>query len=287
MADSMGIGEAVERVIQLARSRPDVQAAPAEYLGIGPRPFVVVPRESTVVDVSKLYDLPAPVRIVEHVEVDDVASFVAYVRRFEGAAENDGSDQVALFADAGASAVSAVLDYHVAGGPAWAQHVCVLRLAHTPEWQAWATAEGVRKSQEDFAYFLEDNIRSIAGPPGADLAEMVTKLSAVQSGAVRSAIRVTDGSVDFQYTQQIEGTASLRSAVVPMPAAFTLALAAYPGGPPQAVRAALRYRVQDGRVVFWFALPELAALAREAFDLAVTAVGEQLKRPVWRGRRRT
>lgn len=79
------------------------------------------------------------------------------------------TDHSAVFADANwqSPSFTAVIDYHEAkndGLAAFGKHRVKYAFPLSEEWQAWVKSDGIKMSQEDFAYFLEDRVAELSAP---------------------------------------------------------------------------------------------------------------------------
>ncbi len=207
---------------------------------------------------------PTPRRVRQVVTLDTPGAFVDYVKLFAN------PTQTLIFAtQVGVSGVfHAVLDWHASiTQPSWLDHQARVTLSHPPAWVAWATKNGEKQNQTDFAQFLENHIAEIATPDGAELVEIARTLEASKGVSFKSHQRAQDGAVRFLFEEDVQGTA--KNGQVTIPSAFQLVLTPFRGGTPRQIEARLRYRISGSALTLWFELVELDRHLEEAFTEAV------------------
>lgn len=212
-----------------------------------------------------------------------VQSFVDYVKRHKSEAT------IAFAADTGV--VTAVLDHHEPvfadeGGDTaaagWGQHRAVLQRPQTPAFKAWTGANGRPLSQLQFAEFLEDRMREVVEPNGADLFELAKFFQASQNVSFSSARNLANGEVQLHYVEELDGRNGAGDRGVPTQ--FVVRLQPYADSEAFDLAARLRWRLADGKVSFVFHLDEqLVDLLDEEHEKAVATVEEQTEITVVRG----
>jgi uncharacterized protein YfdQ (DUF2303 family) len=239
--------------------------AVAELVRLGARPFdisgtphVLVPEGVTLEDCAAF--LPAPTRLQQIVQTADAAAFIGYVGQFGDKARS------VVFATRRPAGFSAVLDYHAASNlPSWNAHRVNFVPLQTPSWADWNGANKRRFNQADFAQFIEDHIPDIAEPAGAKLLELARNFEATKAVTFQSQQRVADGSVQFTYNEDVQGTP--RSAAMKVPTEITLALAPFEGSKAYKVTARLRYRIgEGGKLELWYDLLRVVDVLDAAFN---------------------
>jgi uncharacterized protein YfdQ (DUF2303 family) len=105
-------------------------------------------------------------------------------------------------------------------------------------------------TQVDFARFLEENLPDIVEPASADLLEVALTFEAKKSVEFSSGVRLANGQIQFQYDEVVRGTAQKGS--IEIPEQFVLGVAIHVGGPAYRIPVRLRWRLQEGKVVFWY-----------------------------------
>ncbi len=205
--------------------------------------------------------MPEPLRPRARAVFNEPASFIAYIQ----AHDEDGTH---LFGDVTEQSGSfmAILDYHLPTtaesakqGAQWGEHTARLNLQVTPEWQRWLGSNAKPFEQAAFAEFLEDNVRDVVKPSGAELLEVALTLQAAKKVAFRSAVRLDNGEHQLTYVEEIAGQAGA-TGKLQVPERFTIAMAPFEGADPVEIEVRLRYRLMEGRVVFIYQLlrPDVA-----------------------------
>lgn len=244
-----------------------------------PNPMVKVVKVSTgavgftynLLDLEK--SMPAPSRIREKVEFGDAESFILYITEFQA----DATPLV--FFDDAAGAFNAVMDYSDPGTPRWGDHAASFALRHAPEWKAWAARHGKPMSQDDFLSFMEDHADEIVSPKGGELLDIIMNFQETKSATFKNGQRFRDGSVRFQYTEEV------KSESVSIPNTFDLSLAVYVGQQPRPMEARIRYAVKEGKLNLWFDLLRWERIVRDAQMDMISAVRVGTSLPVFLGKR--
>lgn len=182
--------------------------------------YAVVASDAKLVSLERYRNAPARRRA--DVQLSDAAAFAAYVGAYRG-------PDAAVFADVLAGVFVGVLDYHAAGeagAPAWAHHRATLKLAHTPEWRAWAEIDGKPLEQSALADFLEDHIGEIADPAGATLVELARVLTVTHGSTFVSTTPGASHTVKVSYTTDERAAGA---GDVTLPTRITLGIAPFEG----------------------------------------------------------
>ena len=232
----------------------DVQAAIAAGAALGdPRSpcvdekagvFTVVPRDYHVVNLEKF--LPRPLRIKENVHLDDTDSFIAYVNDFKL------SGVSRIFFNAAAEEFVAVLDYHEADMPAWGDHTASFKPRRSVEFETWMAGNHKQMTQVDFARFLEENMPDVVEPNSAELLQVALTFEAKKSVEFSSGVRLNNGQIQFAYDEIVRGAA--QKGTIDVPEQFVLGISIHVNGPAYRIPVRLRWRLQEGKVVFWYEL---------------------------------
>lgn len=230
------------------------------------KPFVLVPDGAGLHSVERF--LEKPVRTHRKVCALRLESFTSYVNRFK-------TEQTVIFADAGPNGANlkAVLDYDAPGKPEWGSHRVVYTCPQTVEWQRWTQRNGNRFNQKDFAEFLEMATGDIANPPGAHMLEIARTLQARSTVDFKSGVRLQTGNVQLQYETQTESRAGEKGNLE-IPEVFTLGLRVFEGGPPYRQDALLRYRIDGGKLTFFYTLVNPHLTVQAASEEIVKGVKE-------------
>jgi uncharacterized protein YfdQ (DUF2303 family) len=257
----------LKEILRLGQTVGDPKTAP------GGLPFVVIPVECKVESLEKLvYNdfAERPHRKKATVNVLDAASFIEYFQLF-----SDENSRV--FADETKAKVLAILDYHATGdnAPRWGQHRLSLDLRYSTEWARWTSNNAKRKTQTEFAEFVEDNTPDCLNPSAATMLEMAREMQAKTDVDFSSAIRLNNGQTRFKYTETIKGTYG--SGDVDIPEEFTISIPVYIGGPRVGIRARLRYRLISGKLTIWYDLLRHEVVERDAFLATLQGIKDGLK----------
>jgi uncharacterized protein YfdQ (DUF2303 family) len=231
----------------------DVQTAIAAGAAIGdPRSpvaepgagvFAVVPKDYAIESLEDY--LPRPLRIEQNLMLHDADSFIAYLNEYS----TQGVSHV--FFNVEDEAFLAILDYHEKKDTAgWCEHMATFKTRRSVEFQTWMNQNRKQMTQVDFARFLEENLPDIVEPASADLLEVALTFEAKKSVEFSSGVRLANGQIQFQYDEVVRGTAQKGS--IEIPEQFVLGIAIHVGGPAYRVPVRLRWRLQEGKVVFWY-----------------------------------
>lgn len=263
---------AVGAIAQLARTQVDVKLTAD---GI---PFAIVPKDHKVEWLDKYMADRPPIRKEGTPSFVDDASLVEYWQLF-----HDESSR--LFADPTLFTVTAVLDYHHVGTELPARHrkhVATFTIAQTPEWATWQKNNGVRKSQLEFAEFIEDNAPDISDPAAADMMIFARELEATKTVNFASAVRTSNGQTQFTYQEEARGTVG--KGKIEVPELFKIKLRAFVGAPPVEVEARWRYRINDQKLTMWYDLLRPHRVKEDAFEAIVKQISEKTSTPVLIGK---
>lgn len=205
-------------------------------------------------DLDKL--MPAPRRKIANVTLGDTDSFIDYTKR------HGSLDTATVWCDAafreGKVKLTAILNDHgeTATEPHWRDHIANYTPTFATEWTRWFTKDKQQFSQPDFAAFIEENIRDIAGDgdtsaSGAQMLEMALNFEANQDLRFKSAMRLQNGAVQISFAENDDAQTLTKMQMFDK---FGIGIPVFWGGQAYAIEARLRYRARDGKVVFWFEL---------------------------------
>lgn len=150
------------------------------------------------------------------------------------------------------------------------------------EWKRWTSRsqhEAEPKKgmpQAEFMQFLEDNLLDITKPDSAMLLGAVRSFEAHQDVKFKSATRLQDGTITFNYQETINEVA--QDGKLSMPEGFEITIPVFEGGTRYIVEARLRYRIQAGGLILWYELVRPHKVIEYAFntvrDEIMAAVGQ-------------
>ena len=119
-------------------------------------------------------------------------------------------------------------------------------------------------SQEQFAHFIEQNLVDIVEPVSAEMLEISRSLIAKKSASFSSAIRLSDGSHQFSYDEDIKG--STKSGNLAVPETFKIGIPVFLNGTGYAIEARLRYRIKEQSLEMWYELIRPHDVFEDAFN---------------------
>lgn len=214
------------------------------------------------VDLEKF--LPKPIRHRATVRADTTESFIEYFNKFKG-------DASAIFADQSSRNVVGIIDYHGAD-PAFREHRVSYTAPLSEEWKRWKGGDGTKMGQEDFAFFMEENVTDVVDPPGADILEVSRNLKVKKHVEFEAETRLSDGSVQFTFSEEVKNVTT--KGVIKVPEEFSIGVPIYFGGQKYKVVAKLRYRMAGGHLTMWYDLHRREYIEQDAFNGVVETIRE-------------
>ena len=233
--------------------------------------FIVVPEGYKVEDLGRF--LSAPIRARGTVKCETVEALIAYYNRF--------CDEAAslVFACCETFQVVGVLDWHKPTLEAgFAEHRVIYEAPRSDEWEIWTKSNGITMSQFDFALFIENNVKDIRKPAGAEMLEIARTLEATKKVDFVSGIRLSDGQREFTYNEEVQGTT--RKGQMKVPETFLVGIPVFVAGEHYAVTARLRYRIESGDLRLWYDLLNPHEIERDAVGAIVDKVDKAVKTDV-------
>lgn len=212
----------------------------------------LVPQNMKLINDMELVEkmAPQPFHLRQKVTLLTPQSFIDYYNRF-------ADDNSVIFFDSEKNTFTAILDYHQAttdgNDPRHGHHQCTYTCPKTPEWSSWEQNDNKKMSQEDFALFIEDNLREITNPEPATMLEIATSLKAKMDVDWQSNIKLDNGQIQMGYRETINGQAGI-TGQLEIPQVFDLTLQPFVGGPAYPLQARFRYRINGGNLVLWYTL---------------------------------
>lgn len=236
---------------------------------------LLVPKnaELKVIDYEKL--LLHPRRKVATATFQDAASFLEYVKTHANGAGKSAAVWVDFNPTTAALSFEAVLDEHSELAAGWRGHKARFTPMQSVEWKTWTGKSGKEFGQAAFAEFLEENEKDIAGgsgfPSSLDMMAMATEFEANAEKRFKSKMRLQSGGVQLEYVNTDDEATIERMRVFER---FQIGLPVFwqmrtdqESVPAWPIEARLKYRVQQGSVIFYYQLirpdivHEAAALA--------------------------
>jgi uncharacterized protein YfdQ (DUF2303 family) len=229
----------------------------------------------------------APERRRGTAKLVELDSFIEHVNRFK-----DADSAIFAVPDPKLPTLTCVLDYHRAGSdasPRFGDHRATYTFPVSDEWTTWNDENKEPMGQRDFAEFIESHVRDVADPKnvsgaaeedaktlGVELAtaasvvEVARRMSVRVNSKMKSAVSLSTGETEIQYetTHSDEKGQPLRA-----PSAFLIGIPVFKNGALYPIVVRLRYRVQEGMVVWFY---ELYGTDR-VFDFAFKKACERAK----------
>lgn len=243
----------------LAQQIAALAAQGLEIKTVAGTPVVVLAEGQTVTDLEQL--LPQPSRKQGNIQVQDVYGFLEVWQIHQNPA-------AVIYADCDKGIFRTVFNDHTANGAGWRDHTCEYRCPQSRQWQEWKQYDGEKMNQEQFAQFIERNLPDIVEPASASMLEISRELVAKKSVSFSSAVRLSNGSNQFTYDEDIKG--STRSGKLEVPETFKIGIPVFKNGQPYAIEARLRYRIKERNLEMWYELIR----ADDVFDDALKGVAK-------------
>lgn len=255
-----------------ARTMLDAGTAIASPTGFeNGAPFTVVPDGYRLANMEAF--LSHPIRHRGEIEAETPEAFIAYYNRF---CDTEAS---LVFASTEQFRLNGVIDYHKPAAEAGNRdHQVIYRAPRSAEWKTWTEQDGVQMAQQEFATFIEDNVKDIRKPAGADILELARDLEVKKAVRFASSMRLHDGQRTFGYSEDVNG--SSRQGQMKIPETFVLGVPVFVDGELYEVTARLRFRIDSGVLRLWYDLLNQEAVERDAFGAIVTEVSEGIETKV-------
>jgi uncharacterized protein YfdQ (DUF2303 family) len=233
----------------------------------GYAPCLIVPEHYKLVPLEPAKPLPVLDYIKSAVELTDVESFIAYVKRYQTA-------ETVIFAtlplNGAPPSFTAVFDYHAAKADGAEQQA--RRVAHkatypcpfSVEWLAWTERNGKPQPQMDFVNFIEANAIDVVAPDSATMMEMVMNFEARTEVVFTSKVDRTMGAKVLLFNEKIDANSNGPLSSMKVPEFLELRLPVFEGGEAFPIRARMEYRPRDGALKIAYHLLRPVDVLREA-----------------------
>lgn len=207
------------------------------------------------------------------VKVNDSDSFIEATNRF---ADPDCS---VVYGSMDPAKLVAVLDDHARGDPDWRKHRVELTLQHSNEFKAWMQHNRQPKAQEDFAFFIEDAMHDFVSPTGARMLEIAVNFKVKQGVVFKSALRMSDGTVDFAYENAVQAGAGGNGSIK-IPETFKISIPVFAGlgEKKYEFEARFRYQLKEGALALRYELIRPMKVVEQAFKDTIDKVREGVKK---------
>lgn len=211
---------------------------------------IAVPKGYELKDLDFEKLLPEPRRAKATATLTDAGSYGDYVKRHANASTLAWCE---FNPQTFALKFTAVVDEHALNHPGWRDHKAVFEPDMSAEWKAWKGKNRGVMSQVEFAEWIEshsDDITTAEGLPTAlEMLNMATNFVATQDNALKSAVRLQSGGVNLTYVADPDkGTTE----VMKLFEKFGIGIPVFHGGAAWQITCRLKYRIQQGKVTFFF-----------------------------------
>lgn len=251
------------------------------------------------------------------VKLTQLASFTALVNRFK----NEHATAIFAKDDLTAPALTAIFDYHPSNDDVVAsladdgtsmpfannmEHRAHYAFPLSVEWQAWFGKNEKPMSMAEFAQFLETHIVDVSDDAVSAWSEQAQAFAKANRATTPEAIATPTRLVDLSLKFRIYETAESCEAVnltsgetqltfvsehkqadgkpVDFPKLFSIVIPIFARSPIYyRIIARLRYRLANGKPVFWFELWRPDLTFEQAFNEALEQVEEETSLPIFAG----
>jgi uncharacterized protein YfdQ (DUF2303 family) len=235
----------------------------AGMVGVGGRPYLIIPSTHKVEDLERL--LPIPTAKRGHPVFTRVASFVDYVNAHK-------SDATRIFLNG--TQFKAVLDHHSATAPGWKAHSASYRMTHSPQWVIWSAGNKRPFKQSEFAEFIEENRQDVASPTGGELLDIVRELESVKDVTFKGALKQDNSLQRVEYE---ENTSTRTKGNIELPTEIALLFPVYEGGRAVNFGCRLKATLNGGQLYLQYEIRNLAVrlndITAELVDEVSSEVG--------------
>lgn len=240
--------------LALALGKPQENAHPYG------RRFVLLPQGDGGAKLEYLERPDLPTRKTGTVETLDVESFLVATNRYYDAKCG------VVYAAIDPGSFVAVLNDHHHDGPNWRDHRVSFALSFSKEFKLWDEQDKEPMTQEEFAFFIEDNMPDFTDPPGARMLEVAINFRVTQGAKFSKALRLTDGTVSLEFTEQ--NTVNAGSAgTLSVPEKFRISIPVWAGLDQKSYDfdAVLRWTLRSGDLAIRYELQRPHKVVEDAF----------------------
>lgn len=197
----------------------------------------------------------------------------------------DADSRIYGFLD-GATFVAVLNDDHV-DAAGWRDHRAVYKLEHSAEWKMWIGKNKSDFSGNDaFAIWLEDNAIDIIEPSAASMMDIALNMRVSQSQGFAKALRLQDGSVQFTYSNEVNGqVGSGEAGHLMIPESFKIQIPVFAGlrAPKYELEAKFRYRLASGQLHVRYELVRPHKVIDAAFEDLIAKIERDTGKTVFFG----
>lgn len=244
-ANIANIAETLTKVLP----QPHTLPTDMDHLGVF---HVAVPGNFKVetIDAENLLDNPRRTHCTA--TLTDASSFAAYIGRV---AQQRSLVWCDFNPQTFALGFRGVIDEHDREEAGWRSHQAAFTPEMSAEWKLWTSKNLKPMGQVEFAEFIEANADDITAangmPSSTDMLKMATEFQANEERTLKSTVRLQSGGVRLTYIADPDAgtTESMQ-----MFERFSIGIPVFHGGPAWQITARLKYRLSQGKVLFFFEL---------------------------------
>jgi len=235
---------------------------------------IAVPKGQTLTPIDLEYLLPAPRRTKAKATLSDADSFREYMVRH---ATERSAAWCEFNPQTFALSFSGVIDEHHHSMPGWRSHTASFTPDMSAEWKAWKGKDRAAMGQVEFAEWIEnhsDDITTAEGlPTSMQMLQMATEFQARQDNVLKSAVRLQSGGVNLTYIADPDaGTVeSMR-----LFERFGIGIPVFHSGPAWQIICRLKYRLSQGKVIFFFEMIRPDTVHKAASLELITKINDGL-----------
>lgn len=210
--------------------------------------LAIVPQGMKVEFLKDHFDkmLDKPRHLEQATKVGTAEDFVKYYNRY-------ANDQSTIFYDENGD-FKAVLDWHPsATEPSFKNHTLSFSNSNHKNWEAWTRNNGIKKTQEEFAHFIEDQIADFEDPVGDKMLVTASQLKATINVNFKSAKNTHNGESQFVWEEQIDGKSGMAGELT-IPKEFTIRVQPFKSSSAYLIKAWFRYSLSRDGLKMWYTL---------------------------------
>lgn len=235
------------------------------------RSFVLVPKADGGIEVVYIERPEIPERLSGTIETDDVASFVAATKRYYA------EDRSLIYATLAPAAFTSVLNESTAESADWRDHRVSFLMKHSKEYLAWLGRDKQPMTQEEFAFFIENNMPDFQEPSGARMLEIAINFRVKQGVHFNSGMRLQDGTVSLEYTE-VNTAGAGKAGKFNIPEKFRIGVPVWAGLNQDTYEfdAVLRWKLSEGNLSIRYELQRPHKTVEKAFSDTVEHIKGEL-----------
>lgn len=244
--------------------------------------------------------LTKPKRLTGHSQHETLDSFIEHVNAFKI------EDRTVIFATHENGRLCAVYNYHTKDETSFNDHRAQYQMVASKEWKNWMDKDGRGMSQSEFAAFIEDNALDLIVPPtdgakDADKAimglaktlntkyaspsqmmELARGIKIHESASGAAAYDMQTGDTTIEYAS-ISKASTKDGNKLAVPGMFLLGIPVVMNGDAYRIPVRLRYRMDNGRVVWFYQIYKPEKYLKDAFDDICVNAQKEAEVPLYHG----